>query len=87
MLRKKHLGPFLNLQGVAEAELEKNLERTFKILFFSGSEMVSRRSAGTQNSPSRQVNGVFPRFQDTRPRLSTAGVCARGETPARHICL
>lgn len=29
-------------QGVAEAELEKNLERTFKIFFSSSSERVSR---------------------------------------------
>eukprot|EP00066_Takifugu_rubripes_P003809 XP_003966690.1 PREDICTED: bifunctional epoxide hydrolase 2 [Takifugu rubripes] len=40
--------------GVAEAELEKNLERTFKIFFSSSCE------------------------RDTRPPISTAGVCARG---------
>ncbi|XP_008300364.1 bifunctional epoxide hydrolase 2 [Stegastes partitus] len=40
--------------GVAEAELEKDLERTFKIFFYSGSE------------------------EESRPAVSTAGVCARG---------
>ncbi|XP_044200592.1 bifunctional epoxide hydrolase 2-like [Thunnus albacares] len=40
--------------GVAEAELEKDLERTFKIFFSSSDEAESR------------------------PGLSTAGVCARG---------
>lgn len=38
-LRKLWKSP---LQGVAEAELEADLERTFKILFFSSAEEVSR---------------------------------------------
>lgn len=45
-------GPFWTFQGVAEAELEKNLERTFKILFSRGSEKVSRRNTTNKNSPS-----------------------------------
>lgn len=38
-----HISPFWKcpLQGVAEAELEEDLERTFKILFFSSAEEVS----------------------------------------------
>lgn len=32
------------LQGVAEAELEKDLERTFKILFYSAAEAVRKHT-------------------------------------------
>nr|XP_046238373.1 bifunctional epoxide hydrolase 2 [Scatophagus argus] len=45
---------YFQTPGVAEAELEKDLERTFKIFFCSSAETAER------------------------PRLSTAGVCARG---------
>ncbi|KAM6894096.1 bifunctional epoxide hydrolase 2 [Xenentodon cancila] len=52
--------------GVAEAELEKDLERTFKIFFFSSSEPASRPAIATAGVRAR--GGLFVGLPEEIPR-------------------
>ncbi|KAM4711291.1 bifunctional epoxide hydrolase 2 [Anableps anableps] len=54
--------------GVAEAELEKDLERTFKIFFFSSSEAPSRPALSTSGVCAR--GGLFVGLPEQIPRSS-----------------
>uniref|UniRef100_A0AAQ6ACN4 AB hydrolase-1 domain-containing protein n=1 Tax=Amphiprion ocellaris TaxID=80972 RepID=A0AAQ6ACN4_AMPOC len=54
--------------GVAEAELEKDLERTFKIFFFSSSEAASRPAVSTAGVCAR--GGLFVGLPEQIPRSS-----------------
>ncbi|XP_040887908.1 bifunctional epoxide hydrolase 2 [Toxotes jaculatrix] len=54
--------------GVAEAELEKNLERTFKIFFSSSSEAVRRPALSTAGVCAR--GGLFVGLPEQIPRSS-----------------
>ncbi|KAM4601808.1 bifunctional epoxide hydrolase 2 [Polymixia lowei] len=54
--------------GVAEAELEKNLERTFKIFFFGSGEMASRPALSTSGVCAR--GGLFVGLPEEIPRSS-----------------
>uniref|UniRef100_A0A665W7D5 AB hydrolase-1 domain-containing protein n=1 Tax=Echeneis naucrates TaxID=173247 RepID=A0A665W7D5_ECHNA len=54
--------------GVAEAELEKNLERTFKIFFFSSSEQADRPALSTSGVCAR--GGLLVGLPEQIPRTS-----------------
>lgn len=101
MVRKRSWDCCGTFQGVAEAELEKNLERTFKIFFSSGSEQVRRRSAGSEVSPPRRdLNGIFwcvfrarvlvSARRESAPEVSgqrVRWVCERTVVPRQIWCL
>ncbi|GAA6233097.1 bifunctional epoxide hydrolase 2 [Lates japonicus] len=54
--------------GVAEAEMEKNLERTFKIFFFSSSETANRPALSTEGVCAR--GGLFVGLPEEIPMSS-----------------
>ncbi|KAM9334035.1 bifunctional epoxide hydrolase 2 [Symphorus nematophorus] len=54
--------------GVAEAELEKDLERTFKIFFFSSAEAAKRPAISTAGVCAR--GGLFVGLPEQNPRSS-----------------
>lgn len=56
------------LQGAAEAELEKDLERTFKIFFFSSGEAAKRPAVSTAGVCAR--GGLFVGLPEQIPRSS-----------------
>ncbi|XP_034721058.1 bifunctional epoxide hydrolase 2 [Etheostoma cragini] len=57
---------FMDKMGVAEAELEKDLERTFKIFFFSSAEVGTRPAISTAGVCAR--GGLFVGLPDQIPR-------------------
>ncbi|XP_038560766.1 bifunctional epoxide hydrolase 2-like isoform X5 [Micropterus salmoides] len=59
---------FLDKMGAAEAELEKDLERTFKIFFFSSGEAAKRPAVSTAGVCAR--GGLFVGLPEQIPRSS-----------------